>query len=249
MRLKYLLLLCVIVGVSCSDSKPTGPSPPPASPGDTLRVAGGSLVVFQDGGRLSDRRATIERLTQETIEEVRGVIPIDGIVVEILSGSETVIPHLGFGGRAVNGTTVLLTFDPSSVVLESQLEPGLFPLLAHELHHIARQRTVGYGNNLLGAMISEGLADQFSIEVAGIEPPRWSTALSPDELQTWSALAEKQWFNENYNHSAWFFGDSLAIPRWAGYTIGFEMTGTFLRANPSRRPSDLYNEPARSFIP
>jgi len=213
-----------------------------------IALEGGSTLVFEDGGRLDGQRARIEQVVRETIAAVRPLLPLDRITVLIRAGTADVIPELGIGGRA-DGGTVRVTFDPSSPALARSLDEELFPLLAHEMHHVARSRTVGYGSDLLGAMISEGLADRFSIEVAEIDPPLWSVALSAEEIETWSVRAQSEWFNTRYDHSAWFFGVSPPIPRWAGYTIGFELTGAFLDENPSLRASGLFAEPATSFIP
>ncbi len=140
-----------------------------------------------------------------------------------------------------------LVVNPNSARIPDSIPTELFPLLAHEMHHVARIRSVGYGTNLLEAMVSEGLADQFAIEVAGIDPPMWSMALSEEELEVWSARAKEEWYNTAYSHDAWFFGGG-SIPRWAGYSIGFAMTGDFLSANPERKPSQLFSQPASSFI-
>jgi uncharacterized protein YjaZ len=174
-------------------------------------------------------------------------LPVNGVTVIARAGTATVIPEIGIGGRA-DGGTVRLTFAPDSPVLADTLEVELFPLLAHELHHVARSRTVGYGNDLLGAMVSEGLADQFSVEIVGIDPPLWSRALTDEQLATWGAQAEKQWFDNGYDHDAWFFGTGAAIPRWAGYSIGFAITGEFLAADPSRSAAGLFDQPATSFV-
>lgn len=98
-------------------------------------------------------------------------------------------------------------------------------------------------------MISEGLADQFAVEVAGTEPAMWATALSGDALATWTDRSRDEWFNSDYNHNALFFGASASIPRRAGYSIGFELTRKYLQAHLARRPSNLFAEPASSFLP
>ena len=165
-----------------------------------------------------------------------------------MSDPSGAIPELGFGGRAEAGV-VRLSFNPGSAAMARSLDTELFPLLAHELHHVARFRTAGLSTNLLGAMIAEGLADQFAVEVAGTDPAIWATALSGDALAGWTERSRDQWFNDDYNHAAWFFGASASIPRWAGYSIGFELTRQYLLAHPARRPSNLFAEPASSFLP
>jgi uncharacterized protein YjaZ len=78
-------------------------------------------------------------------------------------------------------------------------------------------------------MITEGLADQFSVELAGINPPIWSTALAGAALNTWIQQSRAERSNATYNHDAWFFGARPEIPRWAGYSIGFELTRRYQR--------------------
>jgi uncharacterized protein YjaZ len=185
---------------------------------------------------------------KETLAAVRPLVPLDRITIVIRAGVELAIPEIGIGGRSDTGT-VRVDVNPSFPGLAESLDRELFPLLAHEMHHVARLRVVGFPSNLLEAMVLEGLADQFSIEVAGVDPPLWASALSPEELVTWTARARTEWLASSYNHSAWFFGTAPPIPRWAGYSIGFELTRQFLAANPSRRPSDLVAEPATSFVP
>jgi len=183
----------------CGDSPgPTGPDN--LNLDNAIALEGGSALVFQDNGQLNAHRARVEQTVRETLAAVRRLIPMDGITLLVSAGTNLVIPELGIGGRA-DGGTIRMVLNPNSPQLASSLESAeLFSLLAHEMHHVARSRTVGYGSNLLGAMVSEGLADQFSMEVAGVDPPLWSLALSGDALAEWSARAREEWSNENYNH-------------------------------------------------
>lgn len=239
------LLFTVLVSACTSPTQPETD----LDPGAGVALPGGSTLLFQDGGRLAAQRPPIEEVVRETLARVRPLLPVDGVTIFVQAGnaSTSVIPEIGIGGRADRGA-VRLTFDPESPFLAASIEAELSPMLAHELHHVARIRAIGYGNHLLGAMISEGLADQFAVEAAGIDPPLWSTALDSGQLATWTSRAREQWFDAGYDHSAWFFGTG-EIPRWAGYTIGFRMTGEFLAAAPSRRASTSYAEPASSFVP
>ena len=226
----------------------SGPSSSSDTPTLTVPLAGGSTLVFEDGGRLAEQRPTIERVVNDTLAAARSRIPLDGITIRVEAGGSLVIPEIGIGGRADAGT-IQLALDPGSPVLPRSLDEELFPLLAHEMHHVARLRTAGFPSNLLQAMVLEGLADHFSIEVAGIDPPIWASALTEAELTTWTERARAVWLDGGYDHDAWFFGTAPPIPRWAGYTIGFDLVRDFLRKNPSRLPSDLYAEPAVSFVP
>lgn len=87
------------------------------------------------------------------------------------------------------------------------------------------------------------------IEVFGIEPPIWATAVQGEALSEALVQAEGSWTTRPYDHAAWFFGAGGALPRWAGYSMGFELVGRYLEADPARAPSRLYDEPADRFRP
>lgn len=214
-----------------------------------IALEGGSVLVFEDGGLLDGERDGIVQAIRDTVSAVRRLMDVNGVTIRVDAGTAYVIPEIGLGGRTTSPTEILIVIDPTSPAWPGSLSSELFPLLAHEMHHIMRVRAVGFGANLLEAMVMEGLADQFSIEVAGIDPPIWATALSPDELEIWSELARSQWYDGGYNHDTWFFGTGGEIPRWAGYSIGFALTRDYLLANPDRPPSQLYGFAASAFIP
>jgi uncharacterized protein YjaZ len=228
-------------------SSPSGPdSPAEGSP--AVALEGGSTLVFADGGRLDAERDALTRVVRDTVVAVRRLMDVNGVTIRVEAGTRFVIPEIGLGGRT-NGTgEVVMVVDPESPKWPASLSTGLFPLLAHELHHVMRFRTAGFNSHLLDSMVTEGLADQFAIEVAGIAPPMWSIALSPEELEVWSERARAEWYNSSYDHDAWFFGEGV-IPRWAGYSIGFELTRAYLETNRGRPPSRLIGVPSSEFVP
>lgn len=232
---------------ACSASNATAPADRTCSGPGSLPIDSACLV-FQDQGELDQFRTDIGHEIRRGVDAVRTLLPIDGVIIRVVASSELVIPELGMSGRASRGDEVRLAFDPRSPVLDASLQTALFPMLAHELHHIARQRTVGYGADLLGAMVSEGLADHFSLEVAGGSPPPWSTALTDSELAEWSARAETEWFDTGYDHDRWFLGADPEVPRWAGYAIGFSLVGEYLAGQPGRSASAMYDAPRQAFV-
>lgn len=121
--------------------------------------------------------------------------------------------------------------------------------MAHELHHVARWRTVGYGGTLRQAIVTEGLADHFSMEFGRSAPPIWSLALVGDTLDSWIAAASQTWDQPGYSHSGWFLGGDPSIPRWAGYAIGYELVGRHLAANPEVSATSLVDSPATTIVP
>lgn len=209
---------------------------------------GGSCLVWDAGEPLQAYRSAIGAEVERTLVAVRATMPVDPVEIRVRSGVADAIPEIGLGGRAVEGELVVLTFNPAFSGIDSTVGVELFRLLAHELHHIARQKTVGYGSDLLGAVVSEGLADQFTVELAGGEPPVWAKAVGADDLARLLDQAAAQWYGP-YDHQAWFFGDGAGIPRWTGYTLGWHVVGRYLDAHPSERASALFSEPAQTFVP
>jgi uncharacterized protein YjaZ len=235
----------LLASLGCEN--PSTPEIADESPG--IALEGGSTLVFEDEGLLDAQRDGIVQGVQDTVSAVRRLMDVNGITIRVDAGTAYVIPEIGLGGRTTSPGEILIVVNPDSPAWPGSLSTELFPLLAHEMHHIMRIRAVGFGANLLEAMVTEGLADQFSIEVAGVGPPIWSTALSPDELELWSERARAQWYDSGYNHDAWFFGTGGEIPRWAGYSIGFDLTRAYILANPDRPPSQLYGFAASAFVP
>lgn len=215
----------------------------------TLPLAHGNCLVFENAAQLGVHRETIERIVPGSMEAIHSLMPIDNVAIIVTADSRRAIRELGIGGSANSLTEIRISVDPNSPFVSASLQFELFPLLAHELHHTMRHRTAGYGSTLFTAMISEGLADHFAMEVAGIDPPIWSEVLVEEDLQFWIDEASPVWSRSPYNHNAWFFGEGGEIPRWTGYSMGFEMVRRFLEANPDRRPSELFSEPGTNFLP
>ena len=168
--------------------------------------------------------------------------------VVVRDAPELVIPELGIGGMAPDAHTVLLTVDPDHEAFERSLDEELPGALAHELHHVARHRGPGYGRTLFEALVTEGLADHFSIEVTGGPPPPWTKALTPEQHGHLAELARRDYDTHRYVHRFWFFGDDEGrIPRWAGYSLGFQLVGDYLERHPDGSAGALASTPAEAF--
>ena len=110
-------------------------------------------------------------------------------------------------------------------------------LLVHELHHCLRWRGPGTGQTLLfEALISEGLADHFAMELLGAKHP-WSNAFPRDETAKFLALAQPEFDSTTYNHPRWFFGGDHTLPWWTGYTLGFRLWKPIKSNTQAKRPS------------
>jgi uncharacterized protein YjaZ len=87
----------------------------------------------------------------------------------------------------------------------------------HELHHLARWQTVGYGTTLGGAIVSEGIATYYERLRSGWQSP-WSQATV---TKNHAQQALKEWKNEHYNHNDWFYEGTRG--KWIGYGLGVQL--------------------------
>ena len=123
------------------------------------------------------------------IDSISKHIEVKDVEFRVLVFPEKTIPRLGISGSAPNKEHIYILLNPSHAKFYEAITVHLIPTLAHEYHHTLRYRTVGYGKNLFEAMIIEGLADHFCLEVTKIDTPSWSQALSDSGLSLWKKQA------------------------------------------------------------
>jgi uncharacterized protein YjaZ len=146
------------------------------------------------------------------------------------------IPEVGVGGFTDPTTgDVSIWLDPNSRLgVPTMLRTWLPLTLAHELSHSARILAgPGYGRMLGEAIVTEGLADEFSKTVVANAPRvPWTDGLTPaQEKQAW-ADAQALLSTADFSlHATWFFGAG-AIPRWAGYTLGSHIVAAYRTKHP-----------------
>lgn len=198
-------------------------------------------------GRLGKVEPELTAAFNEIVEKIDGKLSLPDIDVMMADNPDNVIPETGVGGFAINANLLYININPESPHVQSHLHQEIVSTMAHELHHCARMHTIGYGKTLLEALVSEGLADHFDIEINDSKPRPWSVALSEEDT---TALLEKASFefdNETYDHAAWFFGSiDQGIPRWAGYSLGFTLVESYMRKT-AKTASELVNTPAELF--
>jgi len=235
-----LLIPLALAGSSCSDSSPTRPETDPQP----------SSIVFSDSSNaLADHRATIIRLLEETLQRASGEVSVGGVRITVFADAGRAIPGWGIGGFAPSGSEIEIAVDPDFAGLEGVLEERLSNIAAHELHHAARWRGPGYGMTLLESMVSEGLADHFALELLGGENPPWTEAFPESQTDFYLARARPLLDSTAFNFDDWFFGPSVDLPRWTGYTLGYRLVRDYQDRNPNRSAASLVNTPAEEFRP
>ncbi len=157
---------------------------------------------------------------RESFSRRLGTSPVD-ILVQRLSGA--VIPEIGMGGHAFRKGLLTLTLDPENQHFAACLEEGAFcRTLVHEVHHCMRMGAMGYDRTLGEALVSEGLAGQFTGWLFGTPPEPWECAVDKDALRAHRPTASMP-SDPAYDHNAWFFGAGRTRPRWLGYTLGYDI--------------------------
>ncbi|ALB62594.1 FIG00553987: hypothetical protein [Cronobacter condimenti 1330] len=139
-----------------------------------------------------------------------------------------VIPEIGMAGRAYHGALFSVGIDEDNPQFSMSLTDGtLRRQILHEVHHCLRMAGPGYGWTPGEAMVSEGLAGQFVAWLMGSKPEPWECALNSAAFAA-VPVSSATLADARYDHAAWFFG-SGSLPRWFGYTLGYEMVAAWLR--------------------
>lgn len=207
-----------------------------------IEIRGSSEVYADDLTRILDR-------VSSAIEDASRILPIDDLVLTVGLDARRSMPGYGVGGHTPDASTVWLSLDPEMSGIPDLIDERLPRMVIRELHHAVRWRDPGYGKTLLGAMVSEGLADHFVLQVRGGEPAPWNRALSAAQTASLRERAAAGLDSIPYRHRAWFFGSDPEIPNWAGYSLGFALVSAQLAAHPEASAASLVHAPAEVFRP
>ncbi|AIA71806.1 DUF2268 domain-containing putative Zn-dependent protease [Pectobacterium atrosepticum] len=202
------------------------------------------LHILNAQDKLTAQSEWLNNCLTETYTKASILMNLPSLDIIVKAGTQ-VIPEKGHLGYSPEPGIVYITVDPEKPSFCSNPNNSLERMLAHELHHAARWAGPGYGFSLGEAIVSEGLAGHFTLELFGGEPEPWE-CLDEVEVQSHILLTRKDWDCTDYDHNAWFYGTSN-LPRWLGYTLGFNLVTRFLLANPHLRASTLTNVNAEAF--
>lgn len=234
-----LALGVLLASGACERSSPTDPRPDP----EPVQV-----LISDPAGQFAAHHGAIRDLLLSAAATARTAIPIDPIRFEVFVDRPRVIPGYGIGGYTVGPTSIEIVIDPTYAGLGEVLPRRLPPLAAHELHHAVRWRGPGPPPTLLEALVFEGLADRFAVELMGAPVPPWCLAFPESETADYLALARPEFDDSGFNFGAWFFGIGTSLPRWTGYTLGFHLVGAY-QARTGRSAAQLVHTPAEEFRP
>lgn len=239
------------VMVTCANGYPPVDSSSAPTPAESVQVPDVEVTVTSDAKEAAqsidvDLSLVIERAITRIAEELE----LPATLVRVGVDPERAIPERGDGGFTSPGDgTITISLDPSFHNFEGTLTESLPLTLAHELHHAARILDgPGYGSTLQEALVAEGLADSFSLQVWPESPlPPWVRALDRrSTCQLWQK-AKQEFDRSSYDHGKWFRGEEQ-IPGWTGYALGFRLVQMYLDDHPDITPAQLVDAPAAGMI-
>ncbi|MEL7296276.1 MAG: DUF2268 domain-containing putative Zn-dependent protease [Pseudomonadota bacterium] len=205
-------------------------------------------VVFEDAAALAPQRDLITMLIEDTMNLAAGQIAVTTVTAVVRDDATRTIPGYGLGGYALSPQRIEIVIDADFPDLENVLLERLPYIVAHELHHTVRLREPGIYESLLEALIFEGMADHFAVELLGSDLAPWSLAFPESETETYLSLAAPQ-FDQSFDFEAWFFGVGTSLPQWTGYTLGYRILRDYFEANPQENAVTSVNAAAEQFRP
>lgn len=208
-----------------------------------------NLHVLNAAGDFQDSQVEKIRINSfQVLSEINRFLPPTNLDIVFLHAPAATVSGEYIGGRSTSASTIFIYFDTGCSDLDMIIEEKLPAVLAHEYHHACRWKTVGYGNTLGEALVTEGLADHFSLQVFKGGVPKWCCALTESEIKTWLKKASKELENKDYDHIAWFFGDNKTFPGWVGYSLGYFIVEKYLRRFPPLTAADLVDTDAKEIL-
>lgn len=191
--------------------------------------------------KLTKHKAILKQVVHVALDRILPFLNyVNEVDIVFSVNPQATIPEFGIGGYTPNAHTIFISLDPKHSKFISSLKTELPRTLAHELHHTVRWIDPGYGQTLGEALITEGLAANFELEVFGKKPNMWDVAVRGKKLRQLQKRALREFQSSKYNHNDWFFGSERRnIPRWTGYALGYRMVQEYLRKNYQLQPSKL----------
>ena len=193
-----------------------------------VQVSEGALEIAEGAN------ASLEELVRGSLRFVVPALGSPSTEIRISDDAERAIPEVGVGGYTHGDGSIDLALDPEFEDPERALNVSLPVLIAHEMHHSKRiQDGPGYGGSLGEAVVTEGLAYAFAAEVFpnnGAQP--WVDALTKKQRAVYEEKLKRNLGRRDHSvtHGEWFFGRGN-IPRWTGYTLGYEITTGYMAAH------------------
>ncbi|OGZ45532.1 MAG: hypothetical protein A3C84_04210 [Candidatus Ryanbacteria bacterium RIFCSPHIGHO2_02_FULL_48_12] len=166
--------------------------------------------------------AELRSIAETATSAVKKLLPIKDVDVVFYDNPKGTIDEIGgIGGFSPNAHMIFISLNPRHLRFKDALKEELFSTLTHEFHHTIRWQTPAEEDTLLEAIIFEGLAGHFAMEVTDRKKPwPWSCALTREQRKEFLEKAEKIWLMPTYNNDEWFFGSTPTYSSVDGVYVG-----------------------------
>ncbi|RJK98796.1 peptidase [Paracoccus aestuarii] len=176
------------------------------------------LHMLNARGALTPIMAEIRAHAREVVALVEDHLDLPRFDLVVRAG-DGVIPEWGIGGHAPAPGIIELMLDPARVAPEHFRRT-----LVHEMHHLARWEGPGYGRSLGEALVTEGLAGHFVLQVLGGPADPW------DQVRPGTGVLKQAatgWARRDHDHGDWFMGRGR-MRKWTGYGLGHRIVAEHL---------------------
>lgn len=206
------------------------------------------LHILNASGQFDPWVKKIYKTSSKYLKIIEMRIPINNIDIIFYNAPWSIAEGIGVSGRSRGAYTIFVTFNLKNKNMNFVINKEMPKTLAHELHHIVRYREVGHRKTLLDALIAEGLAGHFVMELFGGKLQPWFNAVKGNDLDKIMKLYQKNYFEPN-DEIKWLFGSKgEKVPKWAGYTVGYEIVKNYLKKHTKKKASNLYTVPSEEFV-
>lgn len=202
----------------------------------------------KDEAVLKSVKSTVRRHATRAMKSLNISKPV---CITVYFNAAWTIQSTGETGYTPTGDWIQITLDvtakkfPVSTVIEKRLPATIY----HEMCHIKRWHTTGFGSKFPEELVSEGLACAYEMEQFNhdIKPLFIASSSEIDKLLEIVASNSDR-IKNHYSYYDWFTTGDKDIPRWLGYKLGYYIVSEALNNNPSLRVNDLMSLPAKQVI-
>lgn len=176
----------------------------------------------------------LEKTIEKYATEACHLLDIVYVNISVYQNKNFTISETGEGGYAASYDWFHIYIDPtkSENKLKKIISNHIPSTVYHELNHVARWNSVGYGSTLLEAIISEGLASVFESEKWKKSKTPWAKYSQKEILSMLEIFKKRKKTDDaNYNHQEWFYGNGK-LPKWIGYKLGVYIICLIRKNNP-----------------
>jgi len=175
----------------------------------------------------------LNRIVNKHAQTAGSLLGVSSVNITVYPNAGFTIPETGEGGYTVSGDWFHIYIDPTKKKSEirNTIEKIIPETIYHEMSHVARWNTTGYGLSLLDAIITEGLATVFADEQWSDYEAPWAHSSKKEIISLLNIFKQRDKKKDDfYNHEEWFYGTDN-LPRWIGYKIGFHVIKSFRKNN------------------